>query len=106
MAPPKADESLIPVFQSISLPAQKTTEAIRSPKISSPLKGLIEEFDLSSKNLDEKQATLLFQLVGTKGYEGLTAEQRGYVVERIRDRGLEKGEQVNGELDFLHSHGD
>jgi glutaminyl-tRNA synthetase len=94
------DEELAPLidlFRSIGLNQSKATEAAKSAKISEPLKSLIDKYQLSTKQVDEKQAGLLV-LYAPSSVKLQNDEQRGYIVDRIVDGKLRSGDQVTGQF--------
>lgn len=87
---------LVELFKSIGLNEAKATDSAKSPKISEPLKSLIEQNGLSGKPLEEKQAILIVSFATLAGKLG-SDEERSYVVKRIQDGSLKSVDQVSGE---------
>lgn len=100
MAPAKSDpasDSLIALFKTIGLSQPKAAEAAKSAKSAAILKSLIEEQDLASAALDEKQVGLIVSLSNALAKsEGLANAEKVYVVSKIRGGQLKSLDQING----------
>lgn len=86
---------LVELFKSIGLNDAKAADSAKSPKISEPLKSLIEQNQLSVKPLEEKQAGLVVSFATLAG-KLESDEERSYVVARIRDGSLKSVDQITG----------
>jgi glutaminyl-tRNA synthetase len=98
--PPKFDPnspenaSLISLFESLGLTSNAATNLVRTPKSAAPFKALIDDYNLSGKSFDEKQAAALVKLSATGGK--LQPPERGYVVDKIVNGALKSPDQVTG----------
>lgn len=93
---PKAPEnaSLISLFESLGLSNNAAVNLVRTPKSATPFKALIDDYNLSGKSFDEKQASALLKLSATGGK--LEGPDRGFVVEKIVKGDLKSPDQVTG----------
>jgi glutaminyl-tRNA synthetase len=100
--PPKFDPEapavapLIATFKSLGLSESKAVEAARSPKNAAALKALIDQADLTTRNLDDKRASLIVSL--SIGAAKLQNEAKLYAAGAIADGRLKSAEQVSGGL--------
>lgn len=98
--PPKFDPTkpenaaLISAFAALGLSTNSATELVRTPKSGKAFQALVDEYGLSGKTFEEKQANALVKLsaVGAK----LSPEARKYVVDRIVGGDLKSPDQVAG----------
>lgn len=103
--PPKFDPNdpevakLIALFQTIGFSPAKATETAKSPKNAASLRDIIEKNDLSSRDLDDKKASLISALAiqGSK----LEDAEKTYIVNAILDDRLKSAEQVSGIFDSV-----
>lgn len=98
--PSAADESpLVALFESIGLTKAKALEAIKAPKSAAILKETIESNTDLLTGLEEKQATLTYNLsvvLSKAGAVGLS--ERDYIVKAIIESKLKSVDQVTGAL--------
>lgn len=94
---PKSPEnaSLIEQFTNLGLSNNAAVNLVRTPKQATPFKALIEDYNLSGRNFDEKQAAALVKL--SAAGSGLQPPERGYVVDEIIGGSLKSPDQVTGE---------
>ncbi|KIJ56598.1 hypothetical protein M422DRAFT_148933 [Sphaerobolus stellatus SS14] len=89
----------ITLFKSISLNETKSLETVRNSKTTAALQELIDRNDLTSKNIEEKQANLILHLAlqGSK----LDPEKQDFVVAAIVDGRLKTNDQVTAAIKYL-----
>lgn len=98
--PPKFDPtspenaSLIAKFTALGLSNNAATNLVRTPKQATPFKALIDDYNLSGRSFDEKQAAALVKVSAVGG--GLQPPERGYVVDKIVGGSLKSPDQVAG----------
>ncbi|KAA1466688.1 glutamine-tRNA ligase [Dentipellis sp. KUC8613] len=95
-------EANIALFKTIGLTQAKAAEAAKSPKSAAVLKELIEQHDLASKGLDEKQAVLVAALAVQSAK--LAEAERAYVLGAVLDARLKSVDQVNAATKYLETH--
>lgn len=94
---PKSPENaaLIEQFTNLGLSNNAAVNLVRTPKQVTPFKALIDEYNLSGKSFDEKQAAALVKLSAVGS--GLQPPERGYMVDKIVGGSLKSTDQVAGE---------
>ncbi|KAF5359049.1 hypothetical protein D9758_004752 [Tetrapyrgos nigripes] len=101
----KEEDALIPLFKSIGLTQAKAAEATKSPKAATTLKTLIEKYSLTSRGLDEKQASLISALAGQLAKSSnVDSEKEEFVVNKILDGSLKSTDQVLAAVKYVGSH--
>lgn len=99
--PPKIDPKspdnaiLVDQFKSLGLSENAAVNLVRTPKQAAPFKALIDEYNLSRRSFDEKQAAAFVKLSAIGG--SLQPPERGYVVDKIIGDSLKSPDQVTGE---------
>ncbi|KAF9520716.1 hypothetical protein BS47DRAFT_1374626 [Hydnum rufescens UP504] len=93
---------LIATFKSLGLSESKAVEAARSPKNAAALKALIDQADLTTRNLDDKRASLIASL--SISAAKLQDEAKLYAAGAIVDGRLKSAEQVSAAIKYLESH--
>ncbi|SCZ89135.1 BZ3500_MvSof-1268-A1-R1_Chr9g10304 [Microbotryum saponariae] len=104
MAPPPLDpaqEDLCHYFQRCGLSEVRSTETVRS-KTSSTVETFFRKHALERKDLSDKQALLMLQLVKEAGKVAQSGQ--AYLVGRVQDGALERAEQVTAAVKYLSSH--
>lgn len=96
MSTAKADANpLVPLFQSIGLTRAKALEAIKAPKSAVVLQEIIDTNTSTLQNLDEKRATLIYNLSVVLSKAGpVESSERDYVVKAIAESKLKTVDQV------------
>ncbi|OCF36927.1 glutamine-tRNA ligase [Kwoniella heveanensis BCC8398] len=106
--PPKFDPStpenaaLIALFEGLGLANKSATELVRQPKSGVAFKTLIDEYNLSDKKFDEKQAGALVKLSASAGKLG--PAEKGYVVDKIVNGSLKTQDQVAAAVKLLEGN--
>ena len=89
--------SLVPLFESIGLTKAKALEALKAPKSAALLKEIIETNTATLKDLDDKRATLVYNLSVTLSKTSLVeSNERDYVAKAIAESKLKTVDQVVG----------
>ncbi|ORY32577.1 tRNA synthetases class I, catalytic domain-domain-containing protein [Naematelia encephala] len=106
--PPKVDinspesQSLISLFTSLGLASNAATELVKVPKSGTAFKGLIDEFQLEGKKVEEKQASALVKLSSSGGKLG--PGEKGFIVEKVLKGDIKSPDQVTAAVKFLEGN--
>ncbi|KAJ1024666.1 hypothetical protein NDA13_004593 [Ustilago tritici] len=103
--PPKVDVNnpenarLLTLFQSLNLSGNRAVETLTNPKHVAALESVINDNQLTSKNIDPKASALIIS--ASTANQASDKNSRDYVVSRIVDGSLTSSDQVNAAYKFL-----